>query len=214
MLVAADCGCELGAASRPDFAGRPGRGAVRVGDGQPGGDVFRCLQRDGVEEPGGQRHGIGGPNAGLQTEAGAESEAAGPEAIALPSKDAKTKRRSLRGRRRRRTSSANSRRTCPTSFTARPGTRGQHAVTSASPAAAVSGSGTSSPFGTQFGAYADLLRNRVAQKWKHSRHRRGDRQSRGGSDLYIASRRIGAPAIKHHAEERQFRLWISPRSAP
>jgi periplasmic protein TonB len=30
------------------------------------------------------------------------------------------------------------------------------------------GIGTSSPFGTMFGAYADLLRNRVAEKWNTS----------------------------------------------
>ena len=35
------------------------------------------------------------------------------------------------------------------------------------------GVGNNSPFGNQFGAYADLLRNRVAQYWKTTRSIRG-----------------------------------------
>jgi protein TonB len=88
-----------------------------------------------------------------------------PKAIALPSKDAKT----------RRPSEASS---TPDKWRAKQQDQPNQLYSTAgtrvnTPDFGIKGGGnvgigTSSPFGTMFGAYADLLRNRVAEKWNTS----------------------------------------------
>jgi TonB family protein len=87
-----------------------------------------------------------------------------PKAIALPSKDAKTKVKPSEP-----ASAPNKFRAQqkdqPNQLYSTAGTR-VNTPDFALPGGGGVGIGSSSPFGTQFGAYADLLRNRVAQFWK------------------------------------------------
>ena len=66
------------------------------------------------------------------------------------------------------------------------------------------GVGNNSPFGNQFGAYADLLRTRVAQYWKTT-DVRADNASGGGCDNSPSAATASLDRHSHHAKERNRR---------
>ena len=120
--------------------------------------------RHAAESPG-QRHQIQGPRSQAASQGKGETQGQSSP-IRTPSRFRKRMppRSRPRSTRRIATSGANSARTCRTSSPARWDRRLTTPCTTCA-AAAGSGVGTNSPFGSQFGAYAGILRDRVEQNW-------------------------------------------------
>jgi protein TonB len=89
-----------------------------------------------------------------------------PKAIALPSRDAKTKLRPSEAASER-NKFRDQQKDQPNQMTSTVGTRVNTPDFGIAGGGGI-GIGSSSPFGTQFGAYADVLRTRVAEKWNTS----------------------------------------------
>ncbi len=66
------------------------------------------------------------------------------------------------------------------------------------------GVGNNSPFGNQFGAYADILRNRVAQYWRTTDIRAANNAPVVGV-TFVLHRDGSGHRHAHHAEERDLR---------
>ena len=113
----------------------------------------------------------------------------------------------------RRTSGAPSKRTCPTSSTAPAGTRSALPI-SHMPGGGGVGVGNNSPFGNQFGAYADILRNLVAQNWKTSDIDARITPRPSVAVTFTLHRDGSVTGMSQSRRRAAIPRWIFPRSAP
>ena len=167
LLVAAIVGIGWVQSRNTIIAGRPQRRTHGGGDGEPGFHdlaAFACRR----QESGGHRHESARARSDCQSQARAESEGARSEARSrFPAAAPKTRPSEAAAPPDKWRASQKD---LPNQLYSTAGTR----VTTQDYALAGGGGvgvGNNSPFGNQFGAYADLLRKRVAQYWQTTDHR-------------------------------------------
>ena len=119
-----------------------------------------CKQR--TDQPGGQRYRIRGAGAAAQGQAEAEASKR-PDPDAIPAQEPQRHEAALGQAAARRTSSASKQQDLPNQVYSAAGRPLVTPDVSAWPGGGGVGIGNNSPFGKQFGDYADLLRDKVAQ---------------------------------------------------